>query len=114
MVVSRDLFLRTGGLVLGLLAVTAAAARIGAVVTAAHQVIFQVWIFVSFFMDGFAIAAQAMVGTALGAGDEEEARATSPTCARGRSSLRSRPLSAGRSSPPWAAASWGSGSRSPR
>lgn len=74
-VVSRDLFLRTGGLLLGLLAVTAAAARIGAITAAAHQVLFQTFLLVSFLMDGFAIAAQALVGTALGAGDEDEARA---------------------------------------
>lgn len=72
--VSRDLFLRTGALVGGLLAVTAAAARIGTVTTAAHQVLWQVWVLISFLMDGFAIAAQAMVGTALGAGDPERAR----------------------------------------
>jgi len=72
--VSRDLVLRTGSLVFGLLAVTAAAARVDAVTAAAHQVLWQFWIFVSFLMDGFAIAAQAMVGTALGAGDRDEAR----------------------------------------
>ncbi len=73
--VSRDLFLRTGGLLLGLLAVTSAAARAGAVTLAAHQVLWQVWITVTLLMDGFAIAAQALVGTALGAGDVGEARA---------------------------------------
>jgi putative MATE family efflux protein len=72
--VSRDLFLRTGGLVFGLLVVTTAAARIDAVTAAAHQVLWQVWIVVSFLMDGFAIAAQALVGTALGRGDREGAR----------------------------------------
>jgi putative MATE family efflux protein len=75
-VVSRDLFLRTGGLLLGLFLITAAAARMSAVTAAAHQVLWQVWIMVSFVMDGFAIAAQAMIGTALGAGDRDEARAT--------------------------------------
>lgn len=79
--VSRDLFLRTGALVAALLAVTAAAARVGAVTAAAHQVIWQVWVTVSFVMDGFAIAAQALVGTALGAGDVREARATARTLA---------------------------------
>ena len=74
--ISRDLFIRTGSLLLGLLAVTAAAARIGTVTAAAHQVLWQVWIMVSFLLDGFAIAAQAMIGTALGAGDVEEARTT--------------------------------------
>ncbi|GGI05625.1 MATE family efflux transporter [Egicoccus halophilus] len=74
-VVSRDLFLRTGGLLAGLLAVTAAAGRTGAVTAAGHQVLYQTFLLVSFLMDGFAIAAQAIVGTALGAGRIEEARA---------------------------------------
>jgi putative MATE family efflux protein len=74
-VVSRDLFLRTGGLLAGLLAITAAAARIDTETAAAHQVLYQTFLLISFLMDGFAISGQAMVGTALGAGDEEEARA---------------------------------------
>jgi len=74
-IVSRDLVMRTGGLLLGFLAITAAAARTDAVTAAAHQVIWQVYLLVSFLMDGFAIAAQAMIGKALGAGDEDEARA---------------------------------------
>jgi putative MATE family efflux protein len=77
--VSRDLFLRTGGLLLGLLAVTAAAARIGAVPAAAHQILFQAFLLISFLMDGFAVAAQAMVGTALGAGRVAEARTVART-----------------------------------
>lgn len=74
--VSRDLFLRTGGLLAGFLAITAAAARTDATTAAAHQVIWQVFLLVSFLMDGFAIAAQTMVGAALGRGDVAEARAT--------------------------------------
>lgn len=73
--VSRDLFLRTGGLLAGLLAVTAAAARTGEATAAAHQVLHQTFLLVSFLMDGLAIAAQALVGTALGAGRAAEARA---------------------------------------
>ncbi len=74
MVVSRDLFLRTGGLVAGLLAVSAAAARIDALTAAGHQVLYQTFLLISFLMDGFAISAQALVGTELGRGDESEAR----------------------------------------
>jgi putative MATE family efflux protein len=74
-VVSRDLFLRTGGLLIGLLAITAAAARTGSVTAAGHQVLYQTFLLVSFLMDGFAIAGQALVGTALGAGRIDEARA---------------------------------------
>lgn len=73
-VVGRDLVLRTGALLLALLAVSVAAARIGAVAAAAHQILFSTWIFVSALMDGLAVAGQAMVGTALGRGDADEAR----------------------------------------
>lgn len=75
-VVSRDLFFRTAGLVGGLTAITAAAARVDPVVAASHQVIWQVILFVGFVLDGLAVAAQSMIGTALGAGDLTEARAT--------------------------------------
>ena len=73
--VSRDLFLRTGGLLAGLLAVTVAAARTGEITAAGHQVLYQTFLLVSFVMDGLAIAGQALVGTALGAGRRAEARA---------------------------------------
>ncbi len=73
--VSRDLVVRTGSLLLGLLAVSSAAARVSAETAAAHQVIWQIWIVISFLMDGFAIAGQTLIGTALGARDEIGARA---------------------------------------
>lgn len=79
--VGRDLFLRTGGLTLGLLAVSAAAARTGVVTAAAHQVLFQVMMFGAFTLDGLAVAGQATVGTALGRGDRDEARALGRTTA---------------------------------
>lgn len=83
LVVGRDLFLRTGALLAGLLAITAAAARIDAVTAAAHQVTWQVWLVVSYLVDGVAIAAQALVGSALGAGDRAEARALARGLLRG-------------------------------
>jgi putative MATE family efflux protein len=73
--VGRDLFLRTGGLTLGLLAVSAAAARIGVVTAAAHQVLFQIMLLGAFMLDGLAVAGQATVGTALGRGERDEAAA---------------------------------------
>ncbi len=75
-VVSRDLFLRTAGLVGGIAVITAAAARVGATTTAAHQVIWQVYILLSFLLDGLAVASQTMLGTALGAHDRLVVRAT--------------------------------------
>lgn len=55
-------------------ATTVAAARIGTVDTAAHQIALQVWLFLAFVLDSYAIAAQAMVGTDVGRGDLDEAR----------------------------------------
>ena len=81
-VISRDLFLRTGGLLAGLLMITAAAARIDAATAADHQVLWQVFLLVSFMLDVFAIAGQSLVGTALGRGDREEARALARDMAR--------------------------------
>ncbi|MDX1510126.1 MAG: MATE family efflux transporter [Nitriliruptorales bacterium] len=72
--IGRDLFLRTGALLLALLSVAVASARIGPVAAAAHQVLFSTWIFVSALLDGIAIAGQALVGTALGRGESAEAR----------------------------------------
>ncbi len=73
-VVSRDLFLRTAGLSAGLLAITAAAARIGEMAAAAHQVLWQTFLLVAFLLDGFAVASQSLIGKALGEGDATEAR----------------------------------------
>ena len=80
--VSRDLVLRTGGLVLGLLAIAAAAARVDAQTAAAYQVLYQLMLLVSFLLDGVAIAGQALVGTALGTGDRREARRVVATTLR--------------------------------
>ncbi len=69
------LSLRTGAL-LGTLAVfTAVAARIDDVTLGGHQIALQIETFLALVVDGLAIAAQALVGTALGARDVAEARA---------------------------------------
>lgn len=74
--ISRDLFLRTAALLAGLLISTAVAARMGTVVVAAHQIARELWTMLTLVQDGFAIAGQAMIGTALGAGLVADARAT--------------------------------------
>ena len=81
-VVSRDLVLRTGGLLLGLLVVTSAAARDGAVTAAAHQLLHQTFLVVSFLLDGVAVAVQTLVARALGAGQVAEARALARVAVR--------------------------------
>ncbi len=72
--VGRDLFVRTGSLLAALAVATSVASRLGTEELAAHQIAFQLWIFLALVLDSVAIAAQAMVGRLLGAGRAEAAR----------------------------------------
>jgi putative MATE family efflux protein len=72
--VGRDLIIRTAALRATLVLATAVAARLGTVDVAAHQVAFEIWSFLALTLDAVAIAGQAMVGRALGAGDGDLAR----------------------------------------
>jgi putative MATE family efflux protein len=72
--VGRDLLVRTAALRASLVVATSVAARLGPVDLAAHQVAFEVWSFLAFGLDAIAIAGQALVGRALGAGDAAMAR----------------------------------------
>ncbi len=76
-VVGRDLFVRTAALRGAFVFATAVAARMGTTELAAHQIAFEVWSFLALALDAVAIAAQAIVGRLLGAGDAKEARAAS-------------------------------------
>jgi putative MATE family efflux protein len=76
-VIGRDLFLRTGSLLAALAVATSVASRLGTVPLGAHQIAFQLWSFLALTLDAVAIAAQAMVGRLLGAGDTVAARAAS-------------------------------------
>ena len=69
------LILRTLGLQLALLTTTAVAARMGTTPLAAHQVLNSLWMLLVFAMDAVAIAAQAIVGRYLGAGEPGIVRA---------------------------------------
>ncbi len=69
-----DLLLRTTALRGGLTITLAVAARIGTTDLAAHEISFQVWSILAFSLDAVAIAAQALIGKALGAGNADEAR----------------------------------------
>jgi putative MATE family efflux protein len=73
--VGLDLLVRTAALRAALLVTTAVATRLGTVEVAAHQVAFEVWSFLALGLDAVAIAGQALVGRALGAGDATGARA---------------------------------------
>jgi putative MATE family efflux protein len=71
----RDLVVRTLAFQACFVSATAVAARFGAAAVAAHQVVLQLWSFLALVLDSLAIAAQALVGAALGAGDAALARA---------------------------------------
>jgi MATE family multidrug resistance protein len=66
--VGRDLFFRTGLLLVFILLATRAATRIGVESGAAHQVIRQVWTFTALVLDAYAATAQSLIGYFLGAG----------------------------------------------
>ncbi|MDJ0752465.1 MAG: MATE family efflux transporter [Ardenticatenaceae bacterium] len=72
--VGRDLFIRTGMLMLFLLLATRVATQSGDESGAAYQVIRQVWIFSALTMEAFAITGQSLVGYFVGANDILQAR----------------------------------------
>lgn len=68
LVMGRDLLLRTMAFQACFVSAGAVAARFGAAAVAAHQVVLQLWNFLALVLDSLAIAAQSLVGAALGAG----------------------------------------------
>ena len=73
--VGLDLLVRTVALRLSLTAATVVAARLGPAQVGAHQIAFELWSALALALDAIAIAAQALVGRLLGAGDVVAARA---------------------------------------
>lgn len=67
-VMGRDLVVRTMAFQVCFVSAAAVAARFGAAAVAAHQVVLQLWSFLALVLDSLAIAAQSLVGAALGAG----------------------------------------------
>ena len=65
--VNRDIFLRTLCLVAVNLYFTSAGARSGAVILSVNTVMMQLYLFFSYFMDGFAYAGEALGGKTFGA-----------------------------------------------
>ncbi|WP_338599098.1 MATE family efflux transporter [Saccharopolyspora sp. SCSIO 74807] len=70
----RDLVLRTLAFQACFLSATSVAARTGAGAAAAHQVVWQLWSFLALVLDSLAIAAQSLVGAALGGGSASRAK----------------------------------------
>jgi putative MATE family efflux protein len=73
-VMGRDLLLRTMAFQACFVSAGAVAARFGAASVAAHQVVLQLWNFLALVLDSLAIAAQSLVGAALGAGELAHAK----------------------------------------
>ncbi|AMO62002.1 putative efflux protein, MATE family [Mycolicibacterium phlei] len=74
MVMGRDLVVRTLAFQACFVSAGAVAARFGAAAVAAHQVVLQLWNFLALVLDSLAIAAQSLVGAALGAGQLAHAK----------------------------------------
>ena len=74
LVLGRDLLIRGGAFQVCWLSATAVAARFGVAAVGAHQIALQLWFFAALALDAVAIAAQSLVGAALGASDDAVAR----------------------------------------
>jgi putative MATE family efflux protein len=77
LVIGRHIFVRTAALLSAFTLAGAVIARFGDASLAAHQIAFQLWLFLAFVLDAIAIAGQVLVGRGLGAGDSERAYAAS-------------------------------------
>jgi putative MATE family efflux protein len=75
--IGRHLFVRTAALYASFLLAGAAAARFGDASIGAHQIAFQLWVFLALVLDAIAIAGQVIVGRMLGSGDADGAFAAS-------------------------------------
>lgn len=76
LVVSRDLVIRSLAFQASFLTAAGVAGRMGAAQLAAHQVGLQLWNLIALLLDSFAIAAQALIGAALGGGSKAAAKHT--------------------------------------
>jgi putative MATE family efflux protein len=76
LMISRDLVLRALAFQAAYLTAAGVAGRMGAAQLAAHQVGLQLWTFIALLLDSFAIAAQSLVGAALGGGNVAAAKST--------------------------------------
>jgi putative MATE family efflux protein len=73
--IGGEIAVRTTALLGSFLVASAVLARVGASSLAAHQIAFQLFVFLALVLDAIAIAGQVMVGRMLGAGDPGGARA---------------------------------------
>ena len=74
LVLGRDLIVRAAAFQAAFMVAAGVAARMGTAQIAAHQIGMQLWEFTALLLDSFAIAAQSLVGAALGASHARVAR----------------------------------------
>ena len=74
--VGRQIFLRTAALYASFLVAASVLARMGDAPLGAHQIAFELFVFLALVLDAVAIAGQVIVGRLLGAGDAEAAFAS--------------------------------------
>jgi putative MATE family efflux protein len=73
--IGSEIAVRTTALTGSFLVGSAVLARVGSASLGAHQIAFQLWVFLALVLDAIAIAGQVMVGRMLGGGDAKGARA---------------------------------------
>ncbi len=73
--IGGEIAVRTTALTGSFLVGSAVLARVGSAALGAHQIAFQLWVFLALVLDAIAIAGQVMIGGMLGAGDAAAARA---------------------------------------
>lgn len=73
--IGGEIAVRTGALLASFLVASAVLARVSDAALAAHQIAFQLFVFLALVLDALAIAGQVIVGRSLGAGDAAGARA---------------------------------------
>jgi putative MATE family efflux protein len=74
--IGGEIFVRTTSLYVSFLVAGAVLARIGTASLGAHQVAFQLWVFLALVLDAIAIAGQVIVGRSLGASRADDAYAS--------------------------------------
>ena len=74
MQINRDIMIRTLCLIFAFAWFTDQGARFGDTLLAANMLLMQFVTFAAFFLDGFALAAESLVGQAVGAGDQKSSK----------------------------------------
>lgn len=78
--VNRDIFIRTLCLIFTFSYFTAKSAEFGNVILAANSILLQLWMIVSYGIDGFAFAAESLIGRYTGSGNKDKVREAVKYC----------------------------------